>query len=232
LLKIQKRGDKIMKKICLFLFAVTIVAGFSLRAHAEMYDRGTDSEGNRLIYDSDFDITWYDYSHAVDTWQNQMDWASALTVNFEGIDYSDWRLPLTVDGPFVEGYDGTTTGGYNITSSELGHLFYEELGNKGYYDVSANYDPGYGLTNTGPLINLQSGPYWSGTEYAVEPVQAWRFRSGVGYQEPLQKNGNHYAIAVRTGDVAVAPEPVSMILFGTGGALMAVRMMVSGRRRG
>ena len=95
-------------------------------------NRGTDSLGNRLIYDSDLDITWYDYTNDYDTWQNQMDWAGALYVDFGGTHYTDWRLPTTVDGYQVYGYDGTTTEGYNITSSEMGHLFYTELGNKGF----------------------------------------------------------------------------------------------------
>ncbi len=35
-------------------------------------------------------------------------------------------------------YNGTTTAGYNITSGEMGHLFYVGLGNDGWYDTSGN----------------------------------------------------------------------------------------------
>lgn len=90
-----------MKKLLIFLFAFTMGLGSSLQAHAGLFNRGTDSSGNQLIYDSNFNITWYDYTQTSDTWQNQMNWASALTVDFGGSTYDDWRLPSTVDGPYV-----------------------------------------------------------------------------------------------------------------------------------
>jgi len=41
-------------------------------ADADLYKRGTDILGNRLIYDSDLNITWYDYTKSNDTWDNQV----------------------------------------------------------------------------------------------------------------------------------------------------------------
>jgi len=90
--------------------------------------------GVQVINDTDRNITWLDYSNAPDTWQNQVSWAANLAVTVNGVTYDNWRLPATVDGPYVWGYDGTTTAGYNITTSEMGHLYYTELVNKGYYD--------------------------------------------------------------------------------------------------
>ncbi len=104
-----------------------------------------------LIWDDDNNgnsVVWLDYSSARADWDSQVSWAAglgdALVINlFEGYtvawDDSSWRLPTTVDGPGVYGYDGTTTTGYNITTSEIGHLFYEELGNLGVYDTKAGY---------------------------------------------------------------------------------------------
>lgn len=144
-----------MKRIFTLLIAIAMVVGFSAQAYATLILRGTDTLGNRLIYDDDLNITWYDYTTSLDTWQNQVNWASALTVIFGGTIYDDWRLPSTVDGPWVWGYDGTTTGGYNITSNEMGHLFYTELGNLGLYATDGtNPQPCYGLTNTGYFLNL------------------------------------------------------------------------------
>ena len=133
-------------------------------AHAFLINRGTDTLGNRLIYDNDRDITWYDFSNAANTWQNQVNWALGLSVTFDSTTYDDWRLPTTVDGPYVFGFDGTTTGGYNITTSEMGHLYYTELGNLGYYATDGtNPQPGWGLTNTGDFQHLSASAYWSGT---------------------------------------------------------------------
>jgi len=66
-----------------------------------------------------------------DTWNNQMNWASDLTVNFGGTILDDWRLPII---------------------SDIGHLYTTELGNK------STPDEGFGLSNRGPFQNLnQSG---------------------------------------------------------------------------
>ena len=74
-----------MKKgvsIIVVLFAVFFISTLSANATLEL--RGTDSQGNRLIYDSDLNITWYDYTAPWQndgTWQHQMNWASALSVS-------------------------------------------------------------------------------------------------------------------------------------------------------
>src|SRR3970040_2917221 len=93
-----------MKKIYVFLVTLILVVGLSVQAHATLILRGTDSLGNRLIYDNDLDITWYDYTTR-DSWGNSMSWADALSINFGGAIYDDWRLPSSVDGPPVRAPD-------------------------------------------------------------------------------------------------------------------------------
>ncbi|MBI4849240.1 MAG: PEP-CTERM sorting domain-containing protein [Nitrospirae bacterium] len=215
-----------MKRTFILAVIMAMVLVCSMQAQATLTNLGTDSLGNRLIYDSDLDITWYDYTKSIDSWQNQVNWASGLTVDFGGTIYDDWRLPTTVDGPSVYGYDGTTTVGYNITNSELGHLFYEELGNKGQYDTSGNLT-GCGfpnptcLTNKGFFQHLQpdmSGIYWSGTEYSDASISAaWLFMTDDGLQVGGWNNASPvYAIAVRPGDVSTVPEPGTLLLLGSG----------------
>ncbi|MEK6766895.1 MAG: hypothetical protein AABY49_11800 [Planctomycetota bacterium] len=107
-----------------------------------------------MIYDDDRDITWYDFSKAPAIWANQVAWADTLSVTFGSTTYDDWRLPtsLNLDAPF--GPDS----GLNVTGSEMGHLYYTELGNVA----------GGPLSNTGDFQNLIiSSVYWSGTEYAT-----------------------------------------------------------------
>jgi len=145
-----------MKRIFISVVIMTIVLLCSIQANAALQNLGTDSLGNRLIYDTDFDLTWYDYSNSSNTWQNQVDWADALSLSFGGNVYDDWRLPITFD----ESCDR-----FNCTNSEMGHLYYTELGNT---------SGSGGFTNTGDFQNLQS-KYWSLTEYSGPLHHAWGF---------------------------------------------------------
>ncbi len=51
-----------MKKSIAILYVLAVVLLFSVQANAALQNLGEDSQGNRLIYDTDLDITWYDYS--------------------------------------------------------------------------------------------------------------------------------------------------------------------------
>jgi hypothetical protein len=77
---LKGKDVKKMKKIFILLVALVMVLGFSVQATLIL--KGTDSLGNRLIYDNDLDITWYDYTQSGYTWNGQMAWADALSVQF------------------------------------------------------------------------------------------------------------------------------------------------------
>ncbi|MFA5904067.1 MAG: hypothetical protein WC836_09005, partial [Desulfobacula sp.] len=187
---------------------------------------GTGAEYN-LIWDDNNNgnsVVWLDYTHGKAVWTDQKAWAAglngALTYNTPGytVDFgvNSWRLPSTVDGPFVNGYTGTTTGGYNITSSEMGHLFYTELGNLGRYNTNGVSQSGYGLMKTGDFDNIVNSGYWSGTGYAAHPTYAWYFYMYLGYQDFIDKSGNAYGLAVRSGQVSTVPVPGAFWLLGSG----------------
>ena len=212
------------------LVVTTVIATAFLSAtasHAALYDRG-----NGMIYDSTQDITWlqdanyaktsgYDATGAM-TWDRATAWAAQL--NYGG--YSDWRLSsakLTGNNGFS--YDGSTDRGYNISRSELGHLFFE-LGNISDCDTSGMCgQPGSGFANTvftDPdtnqsvgFLNVLPATYWQAEVWMMDPIYAWRFNHSVGSQNSEFIFNTYYAWAVRDGDVANVPVPPAAWLFGS-----------------
>ena len=191
-------------------------------------------------YDTVLDITWAAdaNTNGAGTWDNQVAWVSGLTIG--GL--SGWRLPTLspIDGNTFDpnpsnnattdrGYAPTTTdgtdGGWRDGSgtpvSEMGHMFFVNLGNLGFCTPDdarpsgCTEQAGYGLSNTGPFSNLQNGVYWSGTAFGSS--SAWEFGFDHGIQQMLGKGSQSFAWAVRNGDVpAVVPVPAAVWLFGSG----------------
>lgn len=229
------------------LIAAALGAGvlLSTGAHATL----TLNLGGQGVYDSDLNITWLRDANLAATntfgarvissggwmnWYSAQNWIDAMnTYNYLG--HNDWRLPTVTDigAPGFSGslYDGTGDHGYNTSSTgEMAHLWYSELGNLGYCSTAgACARPGWGLTNTDPFINVQSGNYWSATEYAPNTNSAWYFSTFNGVQGAHDKGFDKFAWAVRPGnDSATVPEPETVVMLLTGLGLLG---FARGRRR-
>src|SRR3990167_8759700 len=174
--------------------ALLIVAvGASSVANAALFSR----LGGQAMYDTDLNVTWLADANAngLMDWAQANAWAAGLTV--DGI--SGWRLPTS-----------DTCTGY-CTSSELGHLFYNELGGVALQSITTTHNNRYNL-----FQNVQANFYWSGLEYAPDTGYAWFFDFRSGNQDAYNKDFSYYALAVHPGDVATVPLPATAWLFGSG----------------
>lgn len=195
-------------------FFVIVWSFLFVSAHSVHADSLT-VEGE-LIYDKAQKIYWTKNANLGGkmTWVEVQRWIIELNEsNYGG--YSDWRLPFTPDGTW--GYDSGNGGKYNVTVSELGHLYYITLGLKGKKSPSGELNDDYGLGNKEtPFDNLRSDLYWFGTiSNRPDEQMVWIFDFAYGTHFLQSLNGDPaYAVAVRSA--FPVPEPSSAALFLTG----------------
>ena len=201
------------------LLAASLVFGLaSFNAQATLTSETVN--GQNLVYDSGNNTTWTQDANLLGTWEGAyqstsyknivtaiinasggtVDWWAGQawvhyldTQNYGGS--SQWALPTQPDQNY----------GFNITSSQLGELFYNELGGTAFSSIPS-----------GPFSNVQAYVYWSGTEYSGYPNYAWSFYTGYGNQDVSSKSDQLYAWAVSPGQVNAVPVPGAVWLFGTG----------------
>ena len=184
------------------LWAVCIcLAVVSFNINAALIDRG-----NGLIYDVDRGFTWLaDANYAMTSgydadgrmgWWGAGIWAGQLV--YEGFD--NWRLP-----------SGDSCVVHNCNNSEMGHLFYNELGGVAGSSILASSDSDIAL-----FINIQSYMYWSSYELPHAVDDASYFATLDGSQGGDNKYKYKYAWAVHDGDIGAVPIPATVWLFGSG----------------
>jgi hypothetical protein len=218
-------------KLRLFWISIFLLV-FAGTANASPITIGTatyEENDYNLIWDDDNNgksVIWLDYTYTApgnhgvkENWAAGLDSDLSYTLSAGySIDWvdGDWRLPTCVNGEYTAiGYDGTTFPGYNITTSELGHLYYEELGNTGRYDTSGNEYGSYDLIS-GPFANLVTDKdYWFSTQQSG--LNYWYFSLEDGLQDRTNYyNGGLAAMPVRSAEVSAVPIPGAAWLLGSG----------------
>ena len=133
------------------------------------------------------------------TWWGAQAWANNLTLG--GV--TGWILPTTANATDPNNY------GFNITTSQLGDLFYNQLGGVTYSSITITHNANYNL-----FSNVQNYVLWLNNEYMYNLSGAWHFVTNYGSQYSISnKDTQLYAWAVRPGDVAAVPLPGSVWLF-------------------
>lgn len=154
------------------------------------------------------------------TWREAEAWVNQL--EYGG--FSDWRLPKISDPniAYIYGYDGTTSGGYNVRTDEMGYMYYVLLEKLGEIALDGT-NPQAGFSRIGnhydkfPFVNIQNDEYWYGTSYSINdeiskdiPNGAWSFEFGTGHQGIHGKGGKLFVWPVRDvleGDILI-PSPL------------------------
>lgn len=193
--------------ITIFLFVIILTAPATEAAFIDA--------GDGMIYDSELNVTWlqdanyamtsgYD-SDGLMTWDNATTWAASLNIGGQ----SGWRLP-TITTSSGGGPRPNENGQVTPTSeNEFGWLWYQ-LGGGGYLSTSADFAPFGNI----PFLDGGSEFYWTGIEY--DSSNAWDFLIGCACWGYADKEVEHYAWAVHSGNVAGVPEPASLALMGLG----------------
>lgn len=186
---------------------------------------------NGLPYSGKYTLSANDFGSGglVDWWAAQafVNYLNSPSVNYGGS--NQWALPTQPD----------QNSGYNITNSQLGELYYNELNALAYPGTN---DSNYGILhdgslmssgNAGPFTNVQTFFYWSGTESMPDPyfnssstgpVYAWYLNTMNGGQFIWPKYYPLYAWAVSPGNVgAPVPIPGAVWLFGSGLGFLALK---------
>ena len=218
-------------------------AGVSGQGTWETTLQARDLDGNlstaEAYYDTVKNITWLadtiHGNHGSGGYLNgnsALSWAAGLNPYGSGI--TGWRLPRTV--PVNCGPDPYYNCSKSDLNGEMASMYFTTLGNLSKFDPATGADvspPGWGLSNTGPFINLAQNNYWSSTpdtDFAANVLWAFEFYRGQQYSAVVSYLA--YAWAVHDGDVGVSispvPEPGTWALWSLG--LMAVVMRL--RRRG
>ena len=188
-----------LKSIAIFLIGIS-AASLCINANAILIDQGS------TIYDDDLAISWLNNAGLAGgamTWSAAQSWIGSLnTANYLG--FNNWRLPTS---------DACLN--YGCSGSEMGHLFFNELGGMSRSSISSHHNANYGL-----FVNINDQQYWSGTEYASDTSHAIFF-SFTGFTGETQKrDGGIHAWAVHDGAIPSIPEPETYTLMLAGLGLL------------
>lgn len=212
-----------MKKVVTALLVVLALACLMAPARASLTTIGTATYNGvdcNLIWDENNNgnsVIWLDYTNVEKTWSDQKTWAAGLDGQLTGISTpgwnlswtdTDWRLPSAGENP-VSNYDQTST--------EMGDLYYNELGLT-RRDASGAVPVTAGELNATNFDRLSPVTYWTETTKTDNSAYAYSFSMATGLQDIKYKTDIYsgYGLAIRSGEVSAVPIPGALWLLSSG----------------
>ncbi len=199
----NRAARRLHSTVSAVLCGCVLSLGLATTADATLVSRA----GGLAVYDTDLDITWLSdfgyfipsqgFHSATGPLFRAVQWLGVInTLQVAGV--STWRLPT-----------GVLSCPQGCASSEMGHLFYNELGGTFNQPILTSGDPDLALFSDIELPN-EGQNFWTSTGApAAAKNLTYSFQAGVQVSSPF--SGNRRFAAVASGDVAV-PEPSTAIL--------------------
>ncbi|HUE65294.1 MAG TPA: DUF1566 domain-containing protein [Rhizomicrobium sp.] len=160
----------------------------------------------QTVYDSKLNLTWLANANLAATqtfgvsginpdgsmgWDTAQRWIAAMnTARYLGS--AHWNLPETVlPDTGCSQNPKSAAFGYGCTASQMGHLYYEELGGIKGSTIELTHGAAYSM-----FKNIQPYLYWSATLWTRVPNSAFSFSFGNGFQGTNVFANDMYVIPV------------------------------------
>jgi hypothetical protein len=167
----------------------------------------------QAVYDTVQNVTWLANANLAATrtfgvseinadgsmsWDTAQRWIAAMNAAHY-LGSSHWTLPATaLPDSNCSQRPKTASFGFGCTGSQMGNLYYNELGGAKGSTIELTHNANYGL-----FRNFQPYLYWSSTLWTNVPNSAFSFSFGNGFQGTNVFANVMYAIAVAPGKVGL-----------------------------
>jgi hypothetical protein len=197
-----------MKSLRKHLFGMALLCGSLCHLGEARAELAAGADG-QTVYDSMLNLTWLANANLAATqtfgvsginrdgsmsWDAAQRWIAAMNAA-RYLGSARWSLPeTTLPDNGCSQNPKTAAFGYGCTASQMGHLYYEELGGVKGSTIEITHGAAYTK-----FTNFQPYLYWSATLWTRVPNSAFSFSFGNGFQGTNVFANDMYVIPITPG---------------------------------